>query len=78
MTDEIWQPDEIDSPCVKICVVHPESGICVGCYRTLDEIAGWAGMTDAERADLTANLPDRAPQLKKRLGGRSARTKRTG
>ena len=78
MKDEIWQRDEIASPCVKICVVHPESGICVGCYRTMDEIAGWSGMSASERRDLTANLPDRAPLLKKRRGGRSARTKRTG
>ena len=77
MKDEIWQRDDIASPCVNICVVHPDSGICVGCYRTLDEIAGWSGMSEDERADLTANLPDRAPQLKKRRGGRAERTKRS-
>ena len=78
MTDEIWKQEDMASPCVKICVVHPESGICVGCYRTMDEIAGWSGMSDAERADLTANLPDRAPLLKKRRGGRAARASRQG
>ncbi len=78
MKDEIWQRDEIASPCVKICVVHPESGICVGCYRTMDEIAGWSSMSDVERAELTANLPDRAPLLKKRRGGRAARTGMAG
>ena len=36
--DEIWQRDEIESPCVKLCVVHPEARICVGCYRSIDEI----------------------------------------
>ena len=38
MTDEIWARDEVQSPCIKICVVHPEERLCVGCYRTIDEI----------------------------------------
>jgi predicted Fe-S protein YdhL (DUF1289 family) len=78
MKDEILKRDEIASPCVNICVIHPQSGICVGCHRTLDEIAGWSGMSDAERSDLSANLPDRAPLLRKRRGGRAARNKPAG
>ena len=78
MKDEIWQQDEIQSPCVKVCVVHPESGICIGCHRTTDEIAGWSAMSDTERSDITANLPDRAPIMKKRRGGRAGRQSRTG
>lgn len=37
----------VASPCVNICRV--EAGICVGCLRTLDEIAGWMAMTDDQR-----------------------------
>ncbi len=35
----------IETPCVKICVVDPETGFCIGCGRTRGEIAGWIGMT---------------------------------
>ncbi len=71
--DEIWRRDEVESPCVKICVIHPAEGLCVGCLRTLDEIARWGGMTPAERRTVTAALPSRAPRLTRRRGGRAAR-----
>jgi predicted Fe-S protein YdhL (DUF1289 family) len=45
MTGEIWKRDEIASPCVKTCVVHPEARICIGCLRTIDEITAWSRMT---------------------------------
>ncbi len=41
-TDKIWKRDEIESPCVKLCVIHPEERICTGCFRSIEEITGWA------------------------------------
>jgi len=73
MKDEIWRRDEIASPCVKICVVHPVERICTGCLRTLEEITQWSRMSDEDRAAIMAELPARAPRLKKRRGGRTAR-----
>lgn len=73
MTDDIWQRDEPESPCVKICVVHPESRLCTGCYRSLDEIARWASMTPEERRAVIAELPARAPRVARRRGGRDGR-----
>ena len=36
-------PDALlPSPCVSVCSMDPSSGLCRGCFRTLDEIAGWA------------------------------------
>lgn len=70
---EIWQRQEIDSPCVKICVIHPEAKICVGCYRTGDEIAAWSRLTPQARQDLMAELPARAKTLTQRRGGRLGR-----
>ena len=32
MSDDIWARDEIESPCVKICVIHPAEGLCTGCH----------------------------------------------
>ncbi|MEE9331418.1 MAG: DUF1289 domain-containing protein [Methylophilaceae bacterium] len=31
----------IESPCISVCAMDDESGFCMGCYRTLDEIQGW-------------------------------------
>jgi predicted Fe-S protein YdhL (DUF1289 family) len=69
----VWKRNEIDSPCVEICVVHPRERICTGCYRTIDEITAWSKMEPEERQRIMAELPTRAPQLKKRRGGRYAR-----
>jgi predicted Fe-S protein YdhL (DUF1289 family) len=76
MTDEIWARREIDSPCIKICVIHPEERLCVGCYRSIEEIATWSRLTPAEREAITADLPARAPRLSKRRGGRLGRLDR--
>jgi predicted Fe-S protein YdhL (DUF1289 family) len=72
----IWTRDEVQSPCIRICVVHPEERICTGCLRSIDEISGWSKMSDAERTEILAELPGRAPRLRKRRGGRAARLKR--
>lgn len=72
--DNLWKRDEIDSPCVKICVIHEDAGICIGCNRTRHEIAGWSRMTPEQRAELSAVLPSRAGLLRnKRRGGRKGR-----
>jgi uncharacterized protein len=73
MTDEIWKRAEIESPCVKICVVHPEAKICIGCYRSIAEIGGWSRMSAEERSLLMAELPQRAQTMTKRRGGRLGR-----
>ena len=49
----------IASPCVKVCVMDTERRYCAGCLRTLDEIAGWSEMTDAQRAVVIAKLAAR-------------------
>ncbi len=76
MSDDIWKRAEIESPCVQICVIHPEERLCTGCYRTIDEIARWSKMPPEERAEIMRSLAARAPRLRKRRGGRSARLKR--
>ena len=76
MNTPLWKRDEIESPCVQICVVHPETRICTGCYRTIDEITDWSRMTPEARRNIMEDLPARADQLKVRRGGRAARLKR--
>lgn len=72
-TNDIWQRAEIESPCVKVCVVHPETRMCLGCKRTIDEIAGWSRMTPEARREVMDALPARKPAPAGRRGGRSAR-----
>lgn len=71
--DQVWARDEIASPCVKLCTIHPEEQICTGCFRTLQEIGGWSAMDNATRLAIMQELPDRAPRLTKRRGGRAAK-----
>jgi predicted Fe-S protein YdhL (DUF1289 family) len=49
----------IESPCTNVCTVDARSGLCVGCGRTLDEIARWSEMSDAERSQIMRALPAR-------------------
>ncbi len=57
-------PRPIATPCVQVCMVDGESGLCLGCFRTLGEIAGWARFSDDERARLTAALPERRARIR--------------
>ena len=39
----------VASPCISVCRIDEASGLCVGCLRTLDEIAAWARLDDDAR-----------------------------
>jgi predicted Fe-S protein YdhL (DUF1289 family) len=56
----------MDTPCTKVCVVDRQAGLCIGCGRSLAEIGGWAGYSDAERRRLMAELPRRLTALRLR------------
>lgn len=73
MKDDIWSRDEIESPCIKVCVIHPESRLCTGCLRTIDEITAWSRMSAEARREVMAVLPGRQGQLARRRGGRAGR-----
>ena len=61
--DEVWKRDEIDSPCVKVCVLHPGAKLCMGCFRTGEEIARWSRMEPTERRSIMEELPTREPLI---------------
>jgi len=65
--------EPIESPCVKLCVVEPESRLCIGCLRSIDEIAAWGTMAPEERRRVMAELPERRGRLTRRKGGRAGR-----
>ena len=64
---------DIATPCVKICVIDPETDLCIGCARTRAEIGDWLSLSDQGRADLMAELPERMENLTKRKARRGGR-----
>ncbi len=62
----------ISTPCVKVCVIDPRSALCVGCGRTVAEIAAWTAMSEAERGAVMAGLGERLASARSRAsrGGR--------
>jgi uncharacterized protein len=76
MSDDIWKRAEIESPCIKICVIHPEARLCTGCLRSIEEITMWSKLSPEARRIVMAELPHRQGQLSKRRGGRAARLAR--
>lgn len=56
-------PKAIATPCVMVCAVDGESGLCLGCFRTLKEIAGWRALSDEARAAVMADLPSRRSRI---------------
>ena len=59
----------IETPCVKICTLDARGGLCLGCGRTVDEIARWSAMSAAERARVMAELPARLAKQAATLAG---------
>ncbi len=49
----------MNSPCTKVCAMDADGRYCLGCARTLNEIAGWGGMSEADQAAVLAQLPAR-------------------
>jgi predicted Fe-S protein YdhL (DUF1289 family) len=55
---------DIETPCNKVCVVDPVSARCIGCGRTLAEIAGWSAFTPEERRRIMTELAMRPQRAK--------------
>ncbi|MGI9404495.1 MAG: DUF1289 domain-containing protein [Hyphomicrobium sp.] len=55
----------METPCVNICDINGETGLCMGCGRTIDEIARWASMTSTERRRIMNVLSARRAALLK-------------
>ena len=48
-----------ETPCIAVCFIDPKSKLCLGCGRTLPEIARWHTMDSNERLDVMATLHQR-------------------
>jgi predicted Fe-S protein YdhL (DUF1289 family) len=48
-----------ETPCIAVCMMDPRTSLCLGCGRTLPEIARWHRMDSAERQAVMAELTSR-------------------
>jgi predicted Fe-S protein YdhL (DUF1289 family) len=56
MRDVLQDPP---SPCIDVCRMNPETKVCEGCLRTLDEIAAWSSLGPAGKRAVLERLPAR-------------------
>jgi predicted Fe-S protein YdhL (DUF1289 family) len=49
----------LETPCIDVWETDVASGLCIGCGRTLDEIARWSAMSNEEQRAIMAILPAR-------------------
>jgi predicted Fe-S protein YdhL (DUF1289 family) len=57
-------PTPIVTPCIKVCVVDGESGLCMGCFRTLAEVASWSRLDDGQRETIMSELAQRPVRIR--------------
>ena len=49
----------IASPCINVCRMDEQTGLCSGCFRTIEEIAAWSGIDDSRRLSILAAVAGR-------------------
>jgi predicted Fe-S protein YdhL (DUF1289 family) len=49
----------MNSPCVNTCKIDPNTNLCVGCKRTLEEIANWLQYTAEQKQEVLTKLTTR-------------------
>ena len=49
----------MESPCTKVCTLDASGRICLGCRRTVEEIARWASYSDRQRREIMKALRKR-------------------
>jgi uncharacterized protein len=62
----------VASPCTSVCTIDAVTGLCAGCYRTLDEIAGWIDLPEQRKRALSATLATRRAQFGAAIASRHA------
>ncbi|AKS42372.1 DUF1289 domain-containing protein [Wenzhouxiangella marina] len=62
MGEPIAPIPEIESPCIGTCTLGPDA-LCIGCFRSADEIAAWLSLSAAQRRAIMRRLPERGQRL---------------
>jgi predicted Fe-S protein YdhL (DUF1289 family) len=53
----------VPSPCINVCQMVPETGLCQGCMRTIDEIVAWGSASEADKRAMWAEIRRREAQI---------------
>ena len=56
----------VDSPCIGICQLDLAADLCIGCFRTRDEVAVWGTASDEVKRDILAKTQERRVDSKER------------
>jgi len=59
------RPRSAVSPCINVCTLNVDSGLCQGCSRTLDEITRWSRVSNDERLIILATVARRREAAKR-------------
>jgi uncharacterized protein len=51
--------EEVQSPCIGVCSMNESTGLCHGCYRTIEEIQGWWDLDNAQKQTIVVNAAER-------------------
>ncbi len=62
----------VPSPCIQVCAMSQATGLCQGCWRTLDEIAAWSTLSDADKLQVWRALRARKQAALRSPGGGGA------
>ncbi len=49
----------VSTPCIKLCIIDPPSGLCQGCGRTIGEIQAWSSLAEPRRLAIMRTLAER-------------------
>lgn len=49
----------METPCTKVCTLDSSGQLCIGCRRTVEEIAVWASLSDEQRRTIMRELRKR-------------------
>lgn len=66
MKHEILPPElqtPVPSPCIGMCKMAPDTGLCEGCLRSIDEIIGWGTQSDDYKRAVWADIRRREAAL---------------
>lgn len=53
----------VPSPCISVCRMDAATALCVGCLRTIDEIAAWGMLDDDARRDVWTEIARRRARI---------------
>ena len=51
--------NEVKSPCISVCALN-DDGVCIGCWRSVDEIAAWSSLDNEKKREVVKLAQQRA------------------